>query len=144
MPTSLVRFSDRLQHSNGKKLYWNRVHTGSDPYPYRGPHAPMMTEDEYEAKVVRVADTRNGFFDVTDKAENALYLEVLECCFNGWFQLIHQERFWVDPSDHRTTLHYLEWAEWYLEDGSRTPYLTNGITELAHGQQNLLGNPGAG
>ena len=144
MSTSLVRFSNRVQHSNGKKLYWDRVRGGADPFPYRGQNAPMMTEDEYEAKVVRVADVRNSFFDVTDKDNNLLYLEVLECCFNGWFQMIHHERFWVDQSGRRTTLHYVEWAEWYLEDGSRTPFLTNGITELAHGQQNLLGHPGSG
>lgn len=141
MPSSLVKFSNRTQ-SGGKKLFWDRVN--QDNLPFRGQFAPMYRDDEWEDRTVKVADARNGFFDVRDPLSNKQYLDVLECCFNGWFQLVHLERFWQDPSGNRTCYHYVEWVEYYMEDGSRTPYLTQGIAELAHGQQNLLGHPGAG
>jgi hypothetical protein len=135
MPSSLVKFSNRTT-SAGRNLWWNRAEI--DGLPFRGPFAPIMPEEEYEARVVRVADARNAFFDVTDAQENKLYLDVLECVFNGWFQMIHLERFW-----RQTTLHYVEWVEYYLEDGTRTPY-SGQIMELTHGQQNGFGHPHAG
>ena len=134
MPSSLVKFSNRVQ-SNGQKLFWDRV--AIDNLPFRGQQPPMYTEEEFETKTVRVADVRNAFFDVLDKESNKQYLDVLECCFNGWFQLVHLERFWVGPDGKRTHYHYVEWSEFYLEDGSRTPYLSSGIMELANGHANL-------
>lgn len=142
-PPSLVRFSNRTT-SAGKKVYWDRVQAGADALPYRGQFAPMYREDEFEERTVRVADVRNAFFDTGNPESNKQYLDVLECCFNGWFQLVHLERFWEDPEGKRTRFHYVEWAEYYLEDGSRTPFVTQGMTELAHGNQNLAFNPGAG
>jgi len=136
MATSLVKFSNRTQ-SSGKNLYWDRVQHGADSLPFRGAQPPMYREEEYEAKTVRVADARNGFFDVSDPKANQQYLDILECCFNGWFQLVHLERFWTDPNGRRTHCHYVEWVEYYMEDGSRTPFQTQGLTELAHGNQNF-------
>lgn len=137
MPTSsLVKFANRTQ-SNGKKLWWNRADI--DGLPFRGPFAPIMPEEEYQERVVRIADFRNAFFDVMDPAENRKYCEIMECCANGWFQLRHQIFFW-----RATTKHYVEWMEYYLEDGSRTPFTTNGLMEMAHGPQNFLTHPGAG
>lgn len=99
-----------------------------------------MPEEEYEARVVKISDFRNAFFDVLVPAENQLYCEVLECCGNGWFQLVHLERFWRD-----TTRHYIEWFEYYLEDGTRTPFMSGGQMEYGNnGQQNLLGHYPAG
>lgn len=144
MPSSLVKFSQRTQNGRGEKIHWGRVRAGADDLPYRGASAPMFTEDEHEVRTVRVADARNAFFDVRNEAENKQYLDVVECCFNGWFQMVHLERFWTDEDGRRTSLHYVEWVEYYLEDGSRTPYSTNGIMELSHGQPNFLGHPGAG
>lgn len=132
MPSSLVKFANKVK-SGDQNVFWGRVHR--DGLPFRGPHAPMMGEDEYESKVVRVADYRNAFFNIFDPESNKLYLEVMECCFNRWFQLTHLERFWVDPDGRRTHYHYVEWTEYYLEDGSRTPYGT-GITEAMSGHQN--------
>jgi len=135
MPSSLVKFANRTQAPNGQKLFWDRV--GIDNLPFRGAHAPMLTSEEFEDRAVRVADARNAFFDVMDPTQNKQYLDVVECVWNGWFRLVHLERFWVDEAGNRTTKHYVEWVEFYLEDGTRTPFLTGGITELAHGQQNL-------
>lgn len=143
MPSSLVKFSNRTA-SGKNKLFWERVNRGDDSYPFRGPYAPSMTEDEFAEKTVKVADARNAFFDVTDEAQNAKYLEVVECCWNGWFRLVHLERFWVDQEGYRTSKHYVEWVEYYLEDGTRTAFHGQGIQELSHGSQNFFGHPGQG
>lgn len=134
-PSSLIKFSHRTS-SGGKRLFWDR--SGIDGAPFRGPSAPIMGEEEFESRSVRVADARNCFFDVARPEENKLYLEVIECCFNGWFQMIYLERFW-----RNSTSHYVEWVEYYMEDGNRTPFLATGIAELANGHANLVGNPGA-
>ncbi len=128
MANSLVKFSNKVRSGN-QRLWWGRAE--HDGLPYRGAFAPLMPEAEYEQRVVRVADFRNNFFDVTDEGENRLYVEVMECCANGWFALHHIERFW-----RGTTRHYLEWLEYYLEDGTRTPYLSPGMTEVGHGSAN--------
>ncbi len=131
MPSSLIKFSNRTRSGNSN-LWWQR--SDVDGLPFRGPYAPIMPEAEYEARVVRVADARNAFFDVSVPGQNKLYLDVLECCANGWFRLVHLERFWRE-----TTQHYVEWFEYYLEDGTRTPFANAQIMELAHGQQDFLG-----
>ena len=138
MPSSLVKFSHSATKSGDQNVFWNRVH--QDGLPFRGHHAPMMGEEEYEAKTVRVADYRNAFFDVFDPASNKQFLEIMERCYNQWFQLVHLERFWVDQHGNRTHYHYVEWAEYYLEDGTRTPFGST-ITELLHGQQNVGFHP---
>lgn len=137
MPSSLLKFSELVEHS-GRRVFWDRVDV--DGAPYRGPAPPIMPEEEYEARAVRVADPKNGFFDVSKPEDNKAYLAVLDACFNGWFQCIHIDRFW-----RGTTQHYVEWVEYFMEDGARTPYLPHGIMELSHGQGNVSGNssPGA-
>ena len=135
MPSSLVKFSDRKDSGDGRKLYWGRADT--DGLPFRGNHAPIMPDEEYEARVVRVADPKNGFFDVTDATQNKAFLDVLDGICNGWFKLIFIERFHKETSKH-----YVEWVEYYLEDGTRTPFSsTSGMMELANGQSNGPFNP---
>lgn len=134
MPSSLVKFSDRYG-AGEQKLFWNRAE--QDGLPFRGAYAPSMPEEEYEARVVRVADARNAFFDTLDATQNKLYLDVIECVANGWFRLIHLERFWKG-----STQHYVEWLEYYMEDGSRTPFSRNNVMELSGGQQDLPGTIG--
>ena len=142
MSSGLLKFSNRITATNGDKLHWGRV--DADGLPFRGPITPTYREDEWESRTVKVADARNGFFDVHDVVSNKQYLDVLECCANGWFQLVYLERFWTDPNGNRTSLHYVEWLEYYVEDGSRVPYQSQGIMELQHGQQNLISNFGTG
>lgn len=136
MPTSLIKYVHSRRSSGGQRLFWDR--TEIDGYPYRGPHAPLMSNDEFEDKAVKVADFRNAFFDVVDPGENRQYQEVMECVQNGWFCLAFIDRFW-----HGTTQHYVEWVEFYMQDGSRAPFaLSQGFTEVAGGQQPFY--PGAG
>lgn len=137
MTTSLVKFFDKTAAPDGKKLFWSRAPL--DGVPFRGAHAPMFTEDEYETRVVRVADPKNDFFDVTVAAQNRAYLEVLDAVANGWFKLIYIERFW-----NQTTKHYVEWVEYYMEDGTRVPFSPPGVMELSHGQGSLPFYPPTG
>lgn len=132
--SSLIKFANRTT-SDGRKLFWDRADL--DGYPFRGAAAPMLTQDEWDEKVVRVADPRNGFFEVTESQQNAEFLHVLDGIANGWFQLIHIQRF-----VNETMKHYVEWVEFYLEDGTRTPFMSPGVMELnnaqSHPGSNLL------
>jgi hypothetical protein len=116
--SSLIKFMN-LQESNGQHLFWGRADV--DGIPFRGEHATVMREDEYAIRAVRVRDFRNAFFDTAKPVENKLYCDIMDRCVNGWFQLIHIERFW-----RGTGTHYVEWTEFYMEDGTRTPYVTPG------------------
>lgn len=116
--------------ADGRKIFWNRA--DRDNLPFRGNYAPIMGEEEFEQRVVRVADTKNGYFDTKDEAQNQQYLLVWDGILNGWYKGLFIQRF-MDG----TSVHYVEWTEYYLEDGSPTPYTTNGIAELTHGQPNV-------
>jgi hypothetical protein len=115
---SLVKYSHQTHSSNGKRLFWDRAPV--DGAPFRGPTAPILREEEYEARAVRVADFKMGFFDVADEKGVKDFSQVMECCANGWYKLVHIERFHGTPPRH-----YVEWVEYYMEDGARTPFLTN-------------------
>lgn len=112
--TSLIKFTDRTRNGD-LNVYWDRV--GIDGVPFRGPAVPLMPEEEYQARVVRVADFQFAFFDVADPEMARAFRDVMEACLNGWFKLIDVVRFWQG-----TTTHYVEWAEFYMQDGTRTPY----------------------
>jgi hypothetical protein len=115
-------------------LHWGRA--SADGIPFRGT-IPLVREEEFEARVVRVPDFNNAFFDVTVPAENKQFNDVMERCVNGWFTLVFIERFW-----QQSTKHYVEWVEFYLEDGAqaRAPNLMEGFS--GGEQQNLSGYPG--
>lgn len=129
MSNSLLKYAaraDKRGNPGGDHLWWHRA--ADDGAPFRGPFAPEYTEEEFEARAVKVRDFRNAFFDVTDQAQNAQFCDVMDCCANGWFQLYHIERFWKGSNKH-----YVEWFEYYMEDGRRTPYAQSGPMEIPHG-----------
>lgn len=132
MSSSLVKFSSKTG-GGARKLFWSRA--DEDGLPFRGPAAPIMPEGEYQERVVRVSDFRNEFFDVTIPEQNEQYREVMECCQVGWFRLVFLERFW-----RQTNAHYVEWYEYYMEDGTRTPFMTSGMMEAFNGPANFLGH----
>lgn len=132
--SSLVRHFNETQR-DGQRLWWGRVE--EDGIPYRGDAPPLMTEDEYEDRVVKVASFKNDYFDTADREQNALFRAVMECCVNGWFELVFIERFWQG-----TTKHYLEWTEFFKEDGSRAPFASSKPLEVdPGGHANLFDNP---
>ena len=113
MASSLVKFMNRRVNGNGRgQVFWSRA--DRDGAPFRGQAAPMFTEEEFDEKLVRVYDPKNGVFDVTDKEENDRYLEILDGISNGWFQLVYINR----QFDEGSRLVYVEWLESYMEDGS--------------------------
>lgn len=133
MGSSLIRYAASQRTSGDQQLFWGRIH--QDGLPFRGHGAPMLTEDEFETRVNRVADAKNGFFDTHNPAENAKFLQICEAACNGWYRIVYLERFW-----RKTTKHYVEWVEYYLEDGNPTPYSQQGLMELAHGSGDFAGH----
>lgn len=141
MANSLVKFLNR-QGGNGRgKLYWGR--SDVDGLPYRGFNAPNLTEEEYEDRVVRVADPHNGTFHTWIPEENAAFLEVMDKNLNGWAGVLFQdnwkEKVEIDGQVQLRHVHYVVWAEYYLEDGSRTT--AHNPMEMSHGQGNSFNHP---
>lgn len=129
---SMIRFMNRPKDTNGEKLHWHRA--SHDGAPYRG-HAPMMTGDEYEDRVHKVADPHLDLFDIADAKQKAHYLYVLDGAANGWFQILYIKR----PGEYdpkNPSLAYVEWLQFYMEDGSRTPFMSQGMMEVQGGTSN--------
>jgi hypothetical protein len=118
MSNSLVKFTDRSDGNGRGKLFWGRA--AIDGLPFRGNQAPNLRADEFDERVVRVADPRNGTFYTGDPEENTAYLKVMDGITNGWFHMLFVER-WREEGDKRHYV-YLEWVEYYLEDGSPIQY----------------------
>lgn len=134
MASSLLHFRHETE-SNGQPLHWHRADL--DGVPYRG-QPPAYSEGEFEARTARVTDARNAFFDLHKPEQNQRYLEVVERCCSGWYRLLHLERFW-----RGTTCHYVEWVEYYIEDGGGLPGGGPGVLEVpAHGRADGYGDFG--
>ncbi len=128
---SLAKFYNRDQTPDGEKLHWGRA--GRDGLPFRGEHAPMYTDEEFEAKVHKVADPKADTFDLSDPAEKKRYLDVVDGIVNGWFQGLFIQR-WRSKKNERRVFVHVEWVEYFLEDGHRTRFLSPGQMELTRGQ----------
>lgn len=122
MATSLVKFMNQRDGNGRGNLHWYR--SEQDGFPFRGDIVPTMTSDEFESRLAQVADARNGFFNVLDAEENKAYIEVLDKIANNWAQLLHIERnvnaaeLGLAPTDKPRCVHYIEWVEYYMEDGT--------------------------
>lgn len=135
---SLVRFMNRTTDAGGQPLHWGRA--ALDGAPFRGP-APMLMGEEYEDRVVRVADPHAEEFDTADAGQKAEYLKVLDGAANQWFQIMYIKR----PGEFdasRPRVAYVEWLEYYMEDGSRTPFMSPGVMEVHGGTGPGMGGPG--
>jgi hypothetical protein len=135
MSSSLIKFLNQQQQggNNGRgKLFWGRI--DQDGLPFRGPQPPNLTEEEYNDRVVRVADPHNGTFRTWVAEENQAYLEVLDQILNKWavclFQKSWKEKVKLDGKVQQRYVHYVVWAKYYLEDGQRT---RTGLTEVFNG-----------
>lgn len=135
MGSSLVKFANHVDGNGRGKLYWGRVE--QDGLPFRGPGVPFFTEEEYEDRVVRVADPKNGRFRTWVAAENKAYLDVLDMVLNGWAVILYQDtwkvRVKVGGVFQQRHVHYVVWAEYFLEDGSRSPVGYGQPVEFGHG-----------
>ena len=115
---SLVKFVNNKDGNGRGQLFWERADV--DGLPFRGHQAPLYRNEEYEERVVRVADPKNGTFYTGDSTQNSSYLKVLDGISNSWYQLIHIDR-WRNEGDNYHYV-YIEWVEYYLEDGKPSPY----------------------
>jgi len=118
MSNSLVKFTNRKDGNGRGTLFWNRADV--DGLPFRGNMAPVLREEEYEERIVRVADPKNGTYYTGDDEQNSAYLKVMDGISNGWYHLIFVDR-WREADDKYHYI-YIEWVEYFLEDGKPTPY----------------------
>lgn len=129
---SLVKYlgnSGSPENPRGK-TFWGRADI--DGYPFRSPNPLSYTEEEFQAKAVRVADAKNGFFDLSDPDQNTRYLEVIDRHANGWYKLIWREHHY-DEANQKMRV-YVEWLEFFMEDGTQMPVRG---TEASNGSENL-------
>ena len=119
--TSLVKFMGE-KSSNGQPLGWGRVDV--DGAPTRGA-IPTLPEEELQSRLTRVGDPKNQMFNTNDPEENKEYLAVMDKIVNGWAQCLHREMHFDAAS--RNVLVYVEWVEWFMQDGSpmhsQAPYM---------------------
>lgn len=109
---SLVKFSNRRDGNGRGNVYWER--SSIDGLPFRGQTAPLLREEEFEDRLVRVSDFKNQTFDTGNTEQNAEYCRIMDGVANNWFQLVHIERY-RKPDDNKFFI-YVEWIEPFLED----------------------------
>ena len=114
MTNSLVKFTSRKDGNGRGELFWGRA--GVDGLPFRGQAAPSYRDEEFEERVVRVADPKNGTFYTGDEEQNTAYLKSMDGIANGWLHMVFMDR-WRDEGDSEHRI-YIEWVEYFLEDGS--------------------------
>jgi hypothetical protein len=112
---SLIKYVNQTDGGERGPLHWGRAKV--DGFPFRGQNPPLMREEEAAERLVRVSDFRNGDFDISDPAQNKSFCNVMDGITIGWFELVFIDRF-RDPEKTRI---YVEWVEYYMEDGTATP-----------------------
>lgn len=120
---SIVKFANRCAASTGSELHWGRA--AEDGAPFRGPIV-MYKNDEYDRKVVRVADAHVEVFDIGDPEQKLAYQTILDRAASGWYQILTRDCKWVDDERGTRMFVYVEWVENYYEDGAPAGYrMTN-------------------
>ena len=118
----ISKYASRGERGPDDNLFWGR--SGQDGFPIRSSGgAPLLRDQEFEDRFVKVGDFKNGIFDVTVEADrteesgkliygNRSYQNILDCVVNKWFQLWYIDRgFNVERN-----LFYVEWVEYFYED----------------------------
>jgi len=112
---SLLKYPDASNshasnHERGNE-YWDRSHI--DGIPFRGHHAPVLREAEYEALAERVYDAKVDTFDMSDPEQRERYQTILDRAANKWYRVLACDRQFVESK--LSWLVYLEWVEPYME-----------------------------
>lgn len=108
--SSLLKFVEQKQAKGGVELHWSRADI--DGVPFKGRPVPLK-EEEYETRTIKSFDARNGTFYTRDATQNEAYLEVLDKTANGWWQLVHIDRFRKEGDPYFYI--YIEWLEPYRQ-----------------------------
>lgn len=78
----------------------------------------MLREEEYEERVARVGDPYVKIFKISPDHPEQIkeYQEVLALVVNGgWGQILHVDRQY--NAQEGCWMVYLEWVQWYMQDG---------------------------
>lgn len=89
-------------------MHWSRAHI--DGVPFRG-QAPLMKEEEYQARVEREVDGRIQAFKLWEPAEKKACEAVLDGIANNWYKLIDRDKQYV--AEHASWIVLLMWVEPY-------------------------------
>ena len=78
MPNNLIKFVNKTDGNGRGNLFWGRADI--DGLPFRGKEAPLLRTEEFEDRLVRVADPKNATFYTGDEEQNIKYLRQLFKC----------------------------------------------------------------
>jgi hypothetical protein len=134
--TSLVKFFSETKGNGRGPIHWGRA--GEDGAPFRGDVPTGMTEDEFSQRLAKVADSKNGTFDTSKSDENKAYLHILDKITNQWADCLFVDRRFDENTGH--WLVYIEWVEYYMEDGTAAAAQSAQMSRVTN-EQRLLPPP---
>jgi hypothetical protein len=106
---SLFKYFGEQGDLHGGRLFWSR----NLPVPFRGSHAPTLTNEELESQVDVQYDYRSEFFDFSKEDQKAKYDWVMDRIVNGLFTHHFIDRH-VDHEKGVVTV-YIEWSQRYAQ-----------------------------
>ena len=101
---SLSKYWKQNQDTRGNQLHWPGT---IDGYPVRGQATPVTSQNEFE-NIPLVYDAKGKYFILPDDLTE--YLDVIDRCANGWYQLRHERFLGFDPETKKETV-FLQWLE---------------------------------
>src|SRR3990172_6415965 len=84
----LKHFGEQGNEHNGR-LFWSNA-LGN--VPFRGPHAPTLTQDEIETQVGVNFDFHSEIFDLADPEQHKRFDWIMDRIINRWFCVHHVDR----------------------------------------------------
>jgi len=109
---SLLKYFEQPDGArDADSLWWGRVLSGHDDFPFRGQAAPMLTADEHSQKVRDFCDARTRVFDLSQPNDLAQYTEVLDHWGNGWWRIVVHEK--VYDAELKNWRVFVAWLEPY-------------------------------
>jgi hypothetical protein len=106
---SLFKFFGEQGDLHGGRLFWSR----NLPVPFKGTHAPTLTQQELEADVAIQFEYRSEFFDLSSAEQKQKYDWVMDRVVNGMFVHHFIDRH-VNHANGKVTV-YIEWSQRYAQ-----------------------------
>jgi len=112
-PNAIVSsFEGEQSEQHGGYLHWT-IQVGGLPLRTKSSATPLLTKEEIQNELVLVSECHQATFDLARKEDRFVYKWVWDRIINGWFQLIHIERYW-DEREKKPYV-YMEWAQVYAQ-----------------------------
>lgn len=109
--SSFLKLQDRLSGNARGNVHWHRA--SRDGAPFRGNHAPLLREEEYEQIAERVHDTYARQFDASNPEHMAELQKVYELWSNGLATVhCHDRQF---SSQRDAWIIYIVWSIPFME-----------------------------